>query len=124
MVQGSSTPQGNSYYTGSPYGISNPAWVKRVISGDWDESTITWLNKPTTTDLHQVAIPASTAQYGYDVLELDVTTLVKDMRSDHQNYGFCLQMQTEQIYRSLLFASSEFSDATKRPKLVVQYRNK
>jgi hypothetical protein len=30
-------------------------------------------------------------------------------------------MQVEQIYRSLIFGSSENPDATKRPKLVVVY---
>jgi hypothetical protein len=81
------------------------------------------MNKPATTDVNQVEVPASTTQYNYNVTNLDVTNLVKDIFSSQHNYGFCLQLQTEQIYRSLLFASSEFHDAARRPKLVVQYRN-
>jgi hypothetical protein len=45
------------------------------------------------------------------------------MVSNNQNYGFVLQLQYEQIYRSLNFASSEVADATKRPKLVVVYES-
>lgn len=115
-------PEGNSTYSGSPYNGSNSSWIKRVIGGSWSESTITWNNKPATTDNNQVAIPASTTRYDNNVLDLDVTALVKDIVSSQQNYGFCLQLQTEQIYRSLLFAASEFPVASKRPKLVVQYR--
>lgn len=119
---GVAAPLGNSYYPGSPYASSgeNKAWLKRVI-GNWDHASITWNNKPGTTDVNQVEIPASTAQWNYDVTDIDVTNLVKDMVSNNQNFGFCMQLQVEQIYRSLLFASSEHGDATKRPKLVVVY---
>ena len=119
---GIAAPQGNSYYPGSPYNSygDNKTWLKRVI-GDWDEATITWNNKPGTTDVNQVALPASNAQWNFNVPDLDVTNLVKDMVSKKQNYGFCLQMQVEKYYRSISFASSEVADSTKRPKLVVEY---
>lgn len=122
-TQSPSTPQGNSFYNGSAYTAVNNAWIKRVIGGDWDESTITWQNKPATTDANEVAIPASASQYNYNVTNLDVTNLVNDVLTSGHNYGFSLQQQTEQVYRSLLFASSEFADASKHPKLVVTYRN-
>ncbi|HUQ96311.1 MAG TPA: DNRLRE domain-containing protein [Chitinophagaceae bacterium] len=117
-----STPQGNSFYSGSPYTASNKGWIKRVTGGDWNEATITWANRPAATDTNRVAIPASTAQYNYNVTNLDVTKLVKDLVRSNYNYGFRLQQQSEQVYRSLLFASSEHPDAARRPKLVVQYR--
>lgn len=120
-VQSPSTPQGNSYYTGASNTASNSGWIKRVTGGDWDEATITWMNKPATTDTNRVAIPASTTQYNYNVT-VTVTNLVKDILKSGHNYGFSLQQQTEQIYRSLLFASSEFPDAAKRPRLVITYR--
>ncbi len=121
--QSSSTPQGNSFYPGSTYPGNNKSWIKRVTGGDWEETTITWNNKPATTTTNQAELPASTSQYNFDVVDLDITNMVKDILSSGRNYGFCLQLQNEQIYRSLLFASSEFTDAAKRPKLVVEYRN-
>jgi hypothetical protein len=96
--------------------------LKRVL-GNWEETTVTWTNKPATTDVNQVSIDASTSQWNYNV-EVDVTGMVKDMVSNNQNYGFCMQLKTEQIYRSLIFSSSEATDPTKRPKLVVEYEVK
>ncbi len=123
VSSGVAAPQGNSYYPASPYYSygDNKTWLKRVL-GDWDESTITWNNKPATTDLNQVEVPASTSQWNFNVLDIDVTQLVRDMISNNQRYGFVLQLQNEAIYRSIIFASSEVSDATKRPKLVVVYQ--
>jgi Disaggregatase related repeat len=122
LTAGIAAPQGNSTYPGSPYASygTNEAWLKRV-TGNWDEATITWNNKPAATDVNQVWVPASNAQWNYNVVDLDVTQLVKDMISNNQNYGFVLQLHTEQIYRSVAFASSEVADAGKRPKLVVVY---
>jgi hypothetical protein len=40
-----------------------------------------------------------------------------------QNYGFCLQLQTELTYRSIGFNGANAPDslAAKRPKLIVKY---
>lgn len=119
---GVAAPLGNSYYPGSPYAPfgENGAWLKRVL-GNWSDSTITWNNKPATSDEHQAAIPASTSQWNYDVSDIDVTNMVREMVKKSENYGFCLQLKEEQIYRSILFSSSEANEESKRPKLVVQY---
>jgi hypothetical protein len=119
------SPQGNSYYPGSPFDSygSNAAWLKEV-TGDWEETTITWNTKPGTTEKHKVSIPASTSQWNYDVMDLDVTAIVKDMISNDKNYGFCFQQQTETYYRCLSFSGSRATDASKRPKLVVEYMEK
>jgi len=115
-------PQGNSFYPGSPYNSfgTNETWLKRV-TGNWDETTITWSNKPGATDLNKVALPASTSQWNFDVADIDVTKLVRDMVANGENYGFCLEMQQEQDYRSIVFGGSRSTDSTKRPKLVVEY---
>jgi len=115
-----SNPQGNSDYPGSPYGsVGNACWLKRV-TGNWSQDSITWNNMPPTTDLHEVSIPASTKQWNNNDT-VDVTQLVQDISSTRQNYGFCLQLQTEQIYRSLNFAGSRNADSTLWPQLVVTY---
>jgi hypothetical protein len=66
-------------------------------------------------------VPASTSQWNYDVKDIDVTQLVDDMLNT-ENFGFCLQLQTEQVYRSLSFASCKVADSSKWPKLVVTYK--
>jgi hypothetical protein len=117
---GTASPQGNSGYPGSPYSLDNDCWLKRVTA-DWNPDSLTWNNAPSTTDVNESAIPASTTQWNNDANDIDVTGLVDDMLNTH-NYGFCLQLQTEDIYRSLSFASCKVADPAKWPKLVVQYK--
>ncbi|MGN6439034.1 MAG: DNRLRE domain-containing protein [Agriterribacter sp.] len=121
---GTAAPEGNSYYPGSPYNSygDNKCWLKRVTE-NWNERTITWNNKPATTDENQVEVPPTTSRFNSDAIDLDVTKLVQDMLDDgKKTAGFCLQLQNEQIYRSVNFANSRYSDSTKRPRLIVQYR--
>lgn len=122
-VNGTTFHPGNSHYPGSPYGSNpdNTGWVRRVTA-NWDESTITWNNKPATSNDGQVAIPGTTAQWNYNLPEIDVTELVKTMVSTNTNYGFNLLLQTEEIYRSVLLSSSDNADPGRRPKLVVVYK--
>jgi hypothetical protein len=75
---------------------------------------------PPTTDQDKTAVPPSTTQWNNNVTA-DITQLVQDIVSSKQNYGFCLQLQNEQIYRSLNFAGSRNADPTRWPKLVVTY---
>jgi hypothetical protein len=55
------------------------------------------------------------------VVDIDVTGMVRDMVAIGQNYGFCLELQEENYYRSIVFGGSRSADSTKRPKLVVEY---
>ncbi|TDW99187.1 DNRLRE domain-containing protein [Dinghuibacter silviterrae] len=112
--------QGNSDYPGSPYGnLGNACWLKRVL-GNWNLDSITWNNMPPTTDIDEAMIPASTSQWNNNDT-VDVTKLVQDIVNSGQNYGFCMQLQTEQIYRDLAFAGSRNADSTRRPKLEVTW---
>ncbi len=79
-------------------------------------------NQPPTTELDEALIPASTKQWNYNVT-VDVTQMVKRMVANpSKNYGFKMRLVTEDTYRSMVFASSEYSDSTKRPKLTVRYK--
>ena len=117
-------PQGNSTYPGSPYNYygQNTTLIRKVTSA-WDENTVTWNTQPTTTSIGQDTIPASNSQWNYDVC-IDVTNLVRTMLVNNggTNYGFMLRLAHESVYKSMGFYSSEASDKTKRPKLVVIYR--
>jgi|GEM_PF-1850248 len=103
-------PQGNSG--------ANSCFVQRVTS-TWDESTATWSTQPTSTTTNQVSLPASTSQFNYNVIDLNITALVQDIINQPPSgrYGFLIRLQTESIYRSIVFASSDYADSTKRPKL-------
>lgn len=98
---------------------SNACYVQRVTSS-WDESTVTWNNQPTITTASQVTLPGSGGvQWNYNVIDLNITTLLQDIINlpPAQRYGFCIRLQTESYYSSMLFASSDNADATKHPKL-------
>lgn len=120
LAVGTASPEGNTGYPGSPYSVDNNCWLKRVTN-DWNPDSLTWNNAPHLTDLNAVAVAASTTRWNNDAKDIDVTNLVDDMLNA-QNYGFCLQLKTEQTYRSLSFASCKVADSTKRPQLVVRYR--
>jgi len=122
--EATASPQGNSSYSSAPsYYRSNETLIKRVLS-EWNESTITWNNKPATTDANQVEMPASTSEWFYNASDIDVTSMVKIMVTMKQNFGFCLQLKDETIFRSLSFYGSEISEPTARPKLVIEYVEK
>jgi hypothetical protein len=105
-------PQGNSG--------DNGCYVQRVTSA-WAENTVTWNTQPSATTTNQVALPASTSTWNYNVIDLNVTALVQDIinQPPASRYGFLIKLQTESYYRSIVFASSDNTDATKHPKLRV-----
>lgn len=98
---------------------SNEMYMERIIT-PWNELTVTWNNQPSVTTANQISIPASTGPYvDYDI---DVTTLVQDIIDNPgAGYGFALRLQNENYYRSVIFAGSNHSDSTIRPKLEITY---
>lgn len=98
----------------------NNTFIKRITSA-WDENTVTWANQPSTTDLNQAMLHASTFS-SEDYPDVQVRALVQDMIDNPaQSHGFMLQVETESPSRSLIFASSDYADPTKWPKLDVTY---
>lgn len=90
------------------------------ITSAWDEMSVTWNTQPSITTDNQVLCPAS--ESNLQDYEIDVTGLIK---SQYENpgilHGIMMQLQTEQYYRRVLFASSDHADVTKHPKLVITY---
>ena len=116
--------QGNSTYPGSPYTpYGTNRCVIEAVDGPWDESTLTWNTQPKARDKFHVTIPASTSQWNYDVALDDVKAMVtKAVKYPDKDYGVRITLANESFYRNLMFASSEASDPTKRPKLVVVFK--
>jgi hypothetical protein len=118
---GTAFPNGNSLYPGSPYSnyTDNSCWLKRVTA-NWNLDSTTWNNMPSTTDVNAATVPSSTTQWNNNDT-VDVTNLVQDIVDTKQNYGFCLQLKNEQIYRAQAFAGSRNADSARWPKLEVTY---
>ncbi len=100
-------------------GTNNAMYIRRITS-DWDGNTVTWQTQPSTTTTDQILIP-HTNQSTFDLIDLDVKTLIDAMRTNG-NYGFMLNLQYEIAYNIRQFCSSTHSDATKHPKLVIIYQ--
>ncbi len=98
----------------------NSCYLRKVIN-NWDQYLATWANQPSTVTANQVILPQSTSQT-QDYPDINVTALVSDMiNHPSSNYGFEIGLLTEQVYRSMDFASNHCPDSTKRPKLVITY---
>lgn len=110
---------GTSYFSGSPYPLTNEGWVERV-TGSWTELGVTWNTQPITTTANRAAIGVSSSRFGWNT-NIDVTALVNDIKTSGVNNGFMLRLQTEGIYRRVTFASSDNTDSTLWPELVITY---
>jgi len=99
-------------------GLDNTVLIQQVATA-WDPTTVTWFNQPAGLTANQVTIPSTTLPFLN--VNADVKGLIASMVSSGANYGFLLQLKNEVEYTSRIFCSSYYSDATRHPKLVVQY---
>ena len=100
------------------FGTDNSLLIQQITS-PWSANTAKWTNQPITTATNQIVIP-HTSQNQLDLLNLDVTQMVRDMVAS-ASYGFFLVLQNEVIYTSRIFCSSKYSDGSKHPRLSVVY---
>ncbi len=113
-----STPEPkNGNLKDANYGDDNTILLQRVTE-TWD-NTVNWFNQPAAEEASEIVIP-HTSQSFLDITDLDVTAIVKAM-AETQNNGFLLKLRNEVQYTSRLFCSSRYPDASKHPKLVLQY---
>lgn len=110
-----SHPYGHSQLSGS-----NESMLYRVTER-WMEQEVNWSNQPEFTIENGVYLPAS--QYNFqDYKDIDVTQLVQDMLDNpDEGHGFMLKMITEEYYRYLIFASSDYNEPEKWPELKIIY---
>ncbi len=113
-------------YTDSNYNAlhngANASFLQRITSF-WIEDSVTWNNQPTTTTFNQLVLP-TTVTGVEDFLNMDVTAMVSNMvDSPLTSYGFMLLLQNETPYRDLIFASSNHTDSSIRPQLVISYND-
>lgn len=104
----------------SPLSRPNTAYLRRITQ-HWEENIVTWNNQPASTLSSPVSLAASTsATQDYNI---DVRAHVQDMvQNPQKNFGWMLQLQSEELtYSRLVFASSDYSDPAKWPKLQITY---
>jgi hypothetical protein len=98
---------------------SNELVISRINSA-WDVQTVSWNTQPSISLYNQQLIAASSST-NQDYL-IDVSALVQDMVDNPTNsHGFQFALETEILYRSVVFGSSECSDPTNRPKLEIEF---
>ena len=110
---------GSGNFTDAHFGPTNAFSIRRITSA-LNMAQVNWNNQPTTTAENEVTVSQSTSSH-QDNTDIDVTELVKDMLANGNN-GFFMQLQNESIYNIRQYCSSFYTDAAKRPKLVLQYR--
>ena len=103
------------------FGSNNAMLIQRITSS-WTAGAVTWNDQPASTTSHQVIIPHTSAAF-LDLIDIDVTELIKDMTGTNTNNGFMIRLQNEVVYNSRVFCSSFYTTAEKHPKLVVTYSN-
>jgi len=113
------TPSNGNLSTAN-FGTDNSMFIQQ-ITASWDPTAVKWYNQPQATATGQISIP-TTSQPFLDLTNIDVTNMVKGMVQNNASYGFLLRLQNETYYSSRIFCSSKYSDVTKHPKFVIQYK--
>ncbi len=92
------------------------------ITESWDEGTVTWNTEPSVSTVDRVTVPEITS--AMEDIVVDITALVQDRWANPSTtYGFRLKQATETPYRGVRFCSSDHSDTSLRPKLVIKYQS-
>ena len=98
---------------------TNDVDIFRIIE-PWEELGVTWLTQPDFDENLKAEIPQNN---NYDSIVVDVTELVIKMIELNDSHGFFLKQKDENPYGSMDFASSQYPDPTKAPKLILEANN-
>ncbi len=103
--------------------VTSSAWcggVLQQIVEPWEEYKVTWNNQPATITANQVFISPFIRNTNF--ITVDVTSLFAPINSiTSPNYGMLFKLWPTERFPGFRFASSDFPDATMRPKLTVYY---
>jgi hypothetical protein len=114
-------PWDNSMFITEP--VTSSLWyggVLQQIVEPWEEYKVTWNTQPKTIMANQVLISPFIRNANF--ITVDVTTLfvpVNDIAA--ANYGMLFKLWPTERFPGFRFASSDFPDATMRPKLTIYY---
>lgn len=119
---------GNNYYPGSSFTKTNESWLRRVTSS-WNENTVTWNTMPSYDLVNQIALPYTTSQWNWNYTTSSDATASNNIKAlvqfwldnPTENHGLLWMLKIEDHYRDVLFASSDHTDSTLWPELVITY---
>ena len=97
--------------------------VLQQIVEPWDEHKVTWNNQPKTIEANQVYIPPFIRNVNFisvDVTKLFVTPTITDP-AVYPNYGMLFKLWPVDRFPGFRFASSDYPEASMRPKLTIYY---
>lgn len=113
-------------YLDSPYQESkknsgnNELLLQRLVE-KWSDSTVIWNNQPKTSTEDEIILPKSSSKF-QDYSKIDVSELLRSMKSNQAFYGFMLKMKDEDNnYKVQWFASGNNKDEKLKPSLRVFY---
>ena len=119
-------PFDSIYYTTNTSPIAGIAWygaVLQQIVEPWEENKVTWNNQPKTIEANQVYIAPfirNSNMITVDVTKLFVQSSATDIAA-YLNYGMLFKTWPVDRFPGFRFASSDYPDATMRPRLTVYY---
>jgi hypothetical protein len=94
--------------------------VLQQIITPWEENMVTWNNQPASIEANQVLIPPFIRNV--NSIEVDVTSLFLQSAANLlPNYGMKFRLWPDDKFPGFRFASSDFPEASMRPKLIVFY---
>ena len=90
------------------------------ITSPWGEHSVTWNTQPSTdTSKYVLLPPSSNTQQDYSV---NLTSITQEwVQNPSANNGLLFRLLNESHFRSLIFASSDFPDPAKHPRLDICY---
>lgn len=101
-------------------GVARYGAVLQQIVEPWEEYKVTWNTQPKTIEANQVFI--SPFNLNVNFITVDVTRLFVPVNEiAAANYGMFFKLWPTERFPGFRFASSDYSDATMRPKLTIYY---
>ncbi|HUV01487.1 MAG TPA: DNRLRE domain-containing protein [Bacteroidales bacterium] len=101
-------------------GIVRFGGVLQQIVEPWEEVKVTWNSQPKTIEANQVFISPFVRNVNF--IEVDVTSLYVPVQEiAAPNYGMFFKLWPTDRFPGFRFTSSDYPDATMRPKLTVYY---
>jgi len=101
-------------------GLARYGAVLQQIVEPWEEAKVTWNTQPKTIEANQVFI--SPFNLNVNFITVDVTRLFVPVNEiAAASYGMFFKLWPTEKFPGFRFASSDYSEATMRPKLTVYY---
>jgi hypothetical protein len=110
---GTAIPKGHSQFS-----YSNEWLLKKALSS-WQESTLTWNNKPAVDESSTIELTASSSNA--QAYTIDLSTFVKEEFASGNPYGFRMEAKNKIPYNCIIFYSSDGPYPNLRPKMEIEY---